>query len=180
MTRSRFSQTANAVNKKSSGAIAVTQLVILGIVITLLAAIFVQNLQPAVQIFFLGQKTIAIPLSVAMLAAFVGGGFLAFVINAIASWRHNLLIRRAVIASGSSQEKQEQVKANPSQYKEEFVEDEEEFDEEEEEEEYDDEEEEYENDDPDTVPYGDRPNMKSKNSRQAKRDRPPLDAKFIK
>ena len=178
MTRSRFSQTANAVNKKSSGAIAIAQLVILGIVITLLAAIFVQNLQPAVQIFFLGQKTIAIPLSVAMLAAFVGGGFLAFVINAIASWRHNLLIRRAVIASGSGQEKQEQVKANPSQYKEEFVEDEEEF--EEEEEEYDDEEEEYEDDDPDTVPYGDRPNMKSKNSRQVKRDRPPLDAKFIK
>ena len=178
MTRSRFSQTANAVNKKSSGAIAVTQLVILGIVITLLAAIFVQNLQPEVQIFFLGQKSIAIPLSVAMLAAFVGGGFLAFVINAIASWRHNLLIRRAVIASGSGQEKQEQVKANPSQYKEEFVEDEEEF--EEEEEEYDDEEEEYEDDDPDTVPYGDRPNMKSKNSRQVKRDRPPLDAKFIK
>ena len=178
MTRSRFSQTANDVNKKSSGAIAIAQLVILGIVITLLAAIFVQNLQPEVQIFFLGQKTIAIPLSVAMLAAFVGGGFLAFVINAIASWRHNLLIRRAVIASGSGQEKQEQVKANPSQYKEEFVEDEEEF--EEEEEEYDDEEEEYEDDDPDTVPYGDRPNMKSKNSRQVKRDRPPLDAKFIK
>jgi hypothetical protein len=143
--------------------------------ITLLAAIFVQNLQPAVQIFFLGQKTIAIPLSVTMLAAFVGGGFLAFVINAIASWRHNLLIRRAVIASGSGQEKQEQVKATQSQYKEEFVEDEEEFDEEEEE--YD---EEYEDDDPDTVPYGDRPNMKSKNSRQVKRDRPPLDAKFIK
>jgi hypothetical protein len=38
----------------------------------------------------------------------------------------------------------------------------------------------YEDDDPDTVPYGDRPNMKSKNSRQVKRDRPPLDAKFIK
>jgi uncharacterized integral membrane protein len=180
MTRSRFSQTANAVNKKSSGAIAITQLVVLGIMITLLAAIFVQNLQPAVQIFFLGQKTIAIPLSVAMLAAFVGGGFLAFVINAIASWRHNLLIRRAVIASGSVQEKQEQVKATQSQYKEEFVEDEDEFDEEEEEYEDDDEEEEYEDDDPDTVPYGDRPNMKSKNSRQAKRDRPPLDAKFIK
>ena len=178
MTRSRFSQTANAVNKKSSGAIAITQLVILGIVITLLAAIFVQTLQPAVQIFFLGQKSIAIPLSVAMLAAFVGGGFLAFVINAIASWRHNLLIRRAVIASGSGQEKQEQVKSNPSQYKEEFVEEEEEF--EEEEEEYEEDEEEYEDDDPDTVPYGDRPNMKSKNSRQVKRDRPPLDAKFIK
>lgn len=183
MTRSRFSQTANAVNKKSSGAIA--QLVILGIVITLLAAIFVQNLQPAVQIFFLGQKTIAIPLSVAMLAAFVGGGFLAFVINAIVSWRHNLLIRQAVLASGSGKESKEQVKATQSQYKEEFVEndyeddyEDEEYDDEEEE--YEDEDEEYEDDDPDTVPYGDRPNMKSQNSRQVKRDRPPLDAKFIK
>ncbi|MEA5486164.1 MULTISPECIES: LapA family protein [Pseudanabaena] len=183
MTRSRFSETANAVNKKSSGAIMIAQLVVLGITITLLAAIFVQNLQPAVQIFFLGQKTIAIPLSFAMLAAFVGGGFLAFVINAIASWRHNLLIRRAVIASGSGKESKEQVKANPSQYKEEIVEDDyedEEYEEEEEEYEDDDEEEEYEDDDPDTVPYGDRPNMKSKNSRQVKRDRPPLDAKFIK
>ncbi|WP_434686249.1 hypothetical protein [Pseudanabaena minima] len=182
MTRSRFSQTANAVNKKSSGAIVIAQLVFLGIMITLLAAIFVQNLQPVVQIFFLGQKTIAIPLSVAMLAAFVGGGFLAFVINAIASWRQNLLIRRAVIASGSGKEIKEQVKATQSQYKEEFVEDDYEDEEyEEEEEEYEDEEEEeYEDDDPDTVPYGDRPNMKSKNSRQVKRDRPPLDAKFIK
>lgn len=179
MTRSRFSQTANAVNKKSSGAIVIAQLVVLGIMITLLAAIFVQNLQPAVQIFFLGQKTIAIPLSVAMLAAFVGGGFLAFVINAIASWRQNLLIRRAVIASGTGKEFKEQVKATQSQYKEEFVEDDE-YEEEEEEYEDDDEEEEYEDDDPDTVPYGDRPNMKSKNSRQVKRDRPPLDAKFIK
>jgi len=184
MTRSRFSQTANAVNKKSSGAIAIAQLLVLGIMITLLAAIFVQNLQPAVQIFFLGQKSIAIPLSVAMFAAFVGGGFIAFVINAIASWRHNLLIRRAVIASGSGKEMKEQVKSPQSQYKEEFVEDdyedEEDYEEEEEYIEEDDDEEEYEDDDPDTVPYGDRLNMKSKNSRQVKRDRPPLDAKFIK
>jgi len=182
MTRSRFSQVANAANKKSSGAIMIVQLVILGMAITLLAAIFVQNLQPAVQIFFLGQKTIAIPLSVAMLAAFVGGGFLAFVINAIASWRHNLLIRRAVIASGSGKEIKDQVKATQSHYKEEFVEDDEEDEEkyEDDDEEEEDEDEEYEDDDPDTVPYGDRPNMKSKNSRQVKRDRPPLDAKFIK
>ena len=180
MTRSSFSQTTNAANRKSSSTILILQLASIGLAITLLAAVFVQNLQPAVQISFLGQKTIEIPLSVAMLVAFVGGGILAFVINAIASWRHNLLIRRAVIASGSGQEKQEQVKANPSQYKEEFVEDEEEFEEEEEEEEYEDDDEEYEDDDPDTVPYGDRPNMKSKNSRQVKRDRPPLDAKFIK
>jgi uncharacterized integral membrane protein len=149
------------------------QLLGLGLAITLLAAVFVQNLQPAVQIFFLGQKTVEIPLSVAMLVAFVGGGILTFVINAIASWRQNLLIRRAVIASGVGKDTKEQVKAESSQAKEEFVEEEEE----EEEEEY---EEEYEDDDPDTVPYGNRRNLKSKSSNQAKRDRPPLDAKFIK
>jgi uncharacterized integral membrane protein len=178
MTRSRFSQTANAANKKSSGVIVIVQLVILGLAITLLAAVFVQNLQLAVQIFFLGQKTVEIPLSVAMLVAFVGGGILAFVINAIASWQQNLLIRRAVIASGSAKNTQEQDKAEKFQTKEEFVEDDYENEEEEAYEE-DEEEEEYEDDDPDTVPYGNRPNMRSKDS-QVKRDRPPLDAKFIK
>jgi uncharacterized integral membrane protein len=180
MTRSRFSQTANAVNKKSSGAIAIAQLMVLGITITLIAAIFVQNFQPAVQIFFLGQKTISIPLSVAMLVAFVGGGILALVINAIGSWRQNLLIRRAVIASGSGKDPKAQVKAERSQTKEKFVADEEEDYEEEDEYEDDDEEEAYEDDDPDMVPYGNRPSMKSKSSNQVKRDRPPLDAKFIK
>jgi uncharacterized integral membrane protein len=179
MTRSRFSQTANAVNKRSSGAIVIVQLVTLGILITLIAAIFVQNLQPAVQIFFLGQKTVEIPLSVAMLVAFVGGGILAFVINAIGSWRQNLLIRRAVIASGFGKDPKAQVKAEKSQTKEEFVADEEE-DYEEEEEYEDDEEESYEDDDPYMVPYGNRSSMKSKSSNQVKRDRPPLDAKFIK
>ncbi len=174
MNRSRFSQTANAANKKPSGTIAIVQLVSLGLAITLLAAVFVQNLQPAVQIFFLGQKTVETPLSVAMLVAFVGGGILAFVINAIASWRQNFLIRRAVIASGSGKDTKEQVKAEKFQTKEEFVEDEEEEEYEE------DDDDEYENDDPDTVPYGNPRNLKSKSSNQAKRDRPPLDAKFIK
>ncbi|TYQ25020.1 DUF1049 domain-containing protein [Pseudanabaena sp. UWO311] len=172
MNRSRFSQTANAANRKSSSTIMIVQILGLGIAITLLAAVFVQNLQPAVQIFFLGQKTVEIPLSVAMLVAFVGGGILAFVINAIASWRQNLLIRRAVIASGVGKDTKEQVKAESSQTKEEFVEEDEEYE--------DEEEEEYEDDDPDTVPYANRRNLKSKSSNQAKRDRPPLDAKFIK
>ena len=174
MTRSRFSQTANAANRKSSSAIMILQIVIFCLVITLLAAIFVQNLQPTVQIFFLGQKTVAIPLSVAMLAAFVGGGVLAFVINAIASWRQNVLIRRAVIASGSVANVKEQVKAPQPQSKQEFVDDSV-YEDDGYEEDY--EEEEYEDDDPDTVPYGDRQNMKSN---KVKRDRPPLDAKFVK
>ncbi|PZV12054.1 MAG: hypothetical protein DCF20_18325 [Pseudanabaena sp.] len=173
MTRSRFSQTTNSANKRPSGAIAIVQLAIIGLVITLLAAIFIQNLQPTVQIFFLGQKTIAIPLSVTMMVAFVGGGILAFVINAIASWRQNLLIRRAIIASRSDNDMEEQVKPEKSQNKEEFIE--------EEEEEYEDDEwVDYEDNDPDTVPYGDRPNMKPQNTSQSKQYRPPIDAKFIK
>jgi len=183
MTRSRFSQTANAANRKSSSATMIVQIVIFCLVITLLAAIFIQNLQPAVQIFFLGQKTVAIPLSVAMLVAFVGGGILAFVINAIASWRQNILIRRAVIASGSVGNVKEQVKAPQPQRKQEFVDDSVYGDDDDDlddlyEEDYEDEE--YENDDPDTVPYGDRQNMKSNLKSKAKRDRPPLDAKFVK
>jgi uncharacterized integral membrane protein len=195
MKRSPFApraQSANSSRKNSLGAIAITQLVILCLSITLLAAVFVQNLQPAVQIFFLGQKTIAIPLSVAMLVAFAGGGILAFVINAIGSWRQNLLIRRAVIAAGANKDnteqvKKEQVKTDKFPSKEEFVDDnaDDEYEDEEYEDDYEEEdEEEYEDDDPDTVPYGDRPNLKSnlksKSSNQSKRDRPPLDAKFIR
>lgn len=177
MTQSRFSKTPKPTNKKSSSAIA--QFIILGFSITILAAIVVQNLQPAVQIFFLGQKTIAVPLSVAMLAAFVGGGILAFLVNAIASWRHNQLIRRAIVAAGSGKDPQEQVKTEKFQAKETFVNDDisdEEYEDDEDDED-DGEEETY--NDSDTVPYGDRPNMKAQGS-NAKRDRPPLDAKFIK
>ncbi len=186
MTRSRFSQTTNSLSKNSSGAILVVKLAILAFTITILAAIFVQNLQPVVQIFFFGQQTLPTPLSVAMLVAFGVGVLIAFVFNAIATWRQNLLIRRAVVAAGYSKEPKEQVRAKKFQSKEEFVEDDykdKKYDEQEEydEEEYDDEEEEeeYEDDDPDTVPYGDRLNLKSKKNNQVKRDRPPLDAKYI-
>ncbi|PZO44469.1 MAG: hypothetical protein DCF19_01575 [Pseudanabaena frigida] len=196
MKRSSFAsktQPANSARKKSLGAIAIVQFAILVLTITIIAAIVVQNLQPEVHIFFLGQKTLPIPLSVAMLVGFVGGGVLAFVINAIASWRHNLLIRRAVIEAGyGKEERKEQAKSsNPSTQQTTFQKDiKEDFEEEEEydeEDEYDDELEEEEeelydeeDDDPDTVPYGDRQNLKSAKPKQPKRDRPPLDAKFIK
>ena len=86
MTRSRFSQPVNS-GKKSTSAFPIVQLLILGVSITILAAIFVQNLQPAVEIVFFGQKTLPIPLSVAMLIALVGGGSLALGFNAIACIR---------------------------------------------------------------------------------------------
>ncbi len=166
MTRSRFSQPANpsktpssrkeAASKNSLGAIA--QITILGLSITTLATIFVQNLQPAVQIVFLGQKTLPVPLSVAMFVAFVVGSFLAFVINAIATWQHNLAIRRAVVAAGYGDERIYPENTYPENIKPQNFDNREYED-------ADNEYEEYEDDDPDTVPYG---------------DRPPLDVKYTK
>ncbi len=174
MTRSRFSQTPNSANKSSSGAMSIAQLVLLGLAITVLAAIFVQNLQPTVQIFFLGQKTLPIPLSWAMLTALVGGGLLAFVINAIATWRHNQAVRRAVVAAGYG----DQQASKPANYKNET--DEDDFDDRDDWDEDDDfDQKNIKNADPDTVPYGDRANLKDKNNNQLKDDRPPLDAKYV-
>ena len=175
MTRSRFSQTANSVSKSSSGMISIAQLVFLGLAITVLAAIFVQNLQPTVQIFFLGQKTLPIPLSWAMLAALVGVGLLAFVINAIATWRHNQAVRRALVAAGYSDEQA----SKPANYKSEtdeddFYDDEDDWDEDDDFDQKD-----SKNADPDTVPYGDRANLKNKNNNPIKDARPPLDAKYV-
>jgi len=175
MTRSRFSQTTNSVSKSSSGAMSIAQLVFLGLAITILAAIFVQNLQPTVQIFFLGQKTLPIPLSWAMLAAFVGGGLLAFVINAIATWRHNQAVRRAVVAAGYG----DQQVSKPANYKNETDEDDF-YDEDDWDEDGDFDQKDGKNADPDTVPYGDRTNLKDKNNNnQLKDNRPPLDAKYV-
>jgi hypothetical protein len=158
--------------------IQIVQLILLALGITLLAAIFVQNLQLKVQIFFFGQKTIPVSLSVAMFVAFAVGGFVAFVMNAIATWRQNMTIRRALVASGyggdrPTSESDRQVTRD--QTRDQKNEDEEDDDWDEEYEEY----EEYEDEDPDTVPYGDRPNIKSKTDGDVKRDRPPLDARYI-
>ena len=190
MTRSRFSQINNSV-RKSSKAIPITQIIILGFVITLLAAIFVQNLQPAIQIVFLGQKTVAIPLSVAMLGAFAIGGLIAFVFNAIASWRQNVAIRKALVATGSQNEPQNEPKkeqGKPDRDQSNYISNDQDDDEQaeddwDEEDDWEEEEDEYfeeDDDDPDTVPYGDRQNLKSKKTTQVKRDRPPLEAKYIR
>ena len=156
MTKSRFPQPANSSktpssSKNSLGAIA--QLVILGLSITTLAAIFVQNLQPTVQIVLLGQKTLPVPLSIAMFVAFVVGSFLALVINAIGTWQRNLAIRRAVVAAGYGDERIYPENIEPENFDNREYED------------ADNKYQEYEDDDPDTVPYG---------------DRPPLDVKYTK
>lgn len=192
MSRSRFNQNVKAPNNAAkSPTIMVGQFLLLGLAITLLAAIVIQNLQPAVQIILFGQKLIAVPLSVAMLIAFAIGGILALVINAIANWRQNVLIRRAIIAA-----KSESPTSKPQTYSTYADEDDEYADENDEYENEDAalddelndpldeddevEEEDYVDDDPDTVPYGDRPNMRSSVAASPKRDRPPLDAKFIR
>ncbi|MBD2187337.1 LapA family protein [Pseudanabaena mucicola] len=194
MSRSRFDQNTNAPNAaKKSPAIVIVQLLLVGITITLLAAIVIQNLQPAVQVILFGQKMLAIPLSVAMLIAFVSGGILALVVNAIANWRQNVLIRRAVIAAkSSSSTTNSQTYSTYAEDDDEYVDEEDEY--EDEDAALDDdlenlndpldddevEEEDYVDDDPDTVPYGDRPNMRSSVATSPKNDRPPLDAKFIR
>ncbi|MFZ4556090.1 MAG: hypothetical protein ACOYN8_06895 [Pseudanabaena sp.] len=189
MTRSRFSQPVNS-GKNSTGAFPIVQLLVLGVSITVLAAIFVQNLQPAVEIVFFGQKTLPIPLSVAMLIALVGGGSLALGFNAIATWQQNLLIRRALVAAGTDNKSpnpenipnksSDKTPNNVSAY-----DDEEEDEIDDWEEDWDDEEDEELDEDPDTVPYGDRAKMKSANTksastRQVRDQRPPLDAKYIR
>jgi uncharacterized integral membrane protein len=185
MTRSRFSQPVNS-GKNSTGAFPVIQLLILGVSITILAAIFVQNLQPAVEIVFFGQKILPIPLSVAMLIALVGGGSLALGFNAIATWQQNLLIRRALVAAGTDNKSPSPENTPKKPKNNTSVDDSEDEDEIDDwEEDWDDEEDEELDEDPDTVPYGDRAKMKSANTksastRQVRDQRPPLDAKYIR
>ncbi len=186
MTRSRFSNPVNSsVNssKKSPSVLPILQLLILGVSITILAAVFVQNLQPAVEIVFFGQKPLSIPLSVAMLIALVGGGLLALGFNAIATWQQNLAIRRAVVAAGTNNKSSnpENISNNPPNNR---SVDEAEDEVDDWEEDWDDDEDEELDEDPDTVPYGDRVKMKSANTKPTsdkpiKDQRPPLDAKYI-
>jgi uncharacterized integral membrane protein len=184
MTRSRFSQPVNS-GKNSTGAFPIVQLLVLGVSITVLAAIFVQNLQPAVEIVFFGQKTLPIPLSVAMLIALVGGGSLALGFNAIATWQQNLLIRRALVAAGADNQppNPENTPKKPQNNISNDDSDDDEIDDWDED--WDDDEDEELDEDPDTVPYGDRAEMKSANTkstsnRQVRDQRPPLDAKYIR
>ncbi len=208
--------------KNSSANLPIIQLVIMAIAITIMAAILVQNLQPLVQIFFLGQKTLPIPLSVAMLVAFGIGGGIALTINAIASWRQNVAIGRAVAARfddssteakfPSPERDQGAAKPNPQSFyqdsqtssqntaknnsqsipqnntQDDLQDELDDWEEDLEDEIYEDEEfledeledEIYEDEDPDTVPYGDLQKLKSANPKRQKRDRPPLDARYIR
>jgi uncharacterized integral membrane protein len=179
----RGSQFPQAKNVNKSSKIPVFQLAFTGLVITGLAAIFVQNLQPTVQLVFLGQMTIAVPLSMTMLAAFTIGGILAFTFNSITSWRQNLLIRRALveprgsdIPSSPRSTTEPVTQSSSKEYEEEYYEDDSD-------EEFEDDDQDYEEEDPDTLPYGDRFKKKSsvepKDSNQNKGDRPPLNAKYI-
>jgi uncharacterized integral membrane protein len=81
-------------NRSAKPTFPIVRFILLGGAITFLAAIFIQNLQPLVSVFFLGQATMPIPLSLAMLVAFTGGAIAALLVNAIADW----LRRRAIEA----------------------------------------------------------------------------------
>lgn len=61
-------------------------LLILGLAIACGIIFIVQNLQPSVQVYFLKQITLPIPLSLAILTAFGLGGLCALIFNQISFW----------------------------------------------------------------------------------------------
>lgn len=66
--------------------IPIARLILVAVAIACVAAIMLQNLQPLVAIYFLGQSTIPIPLSLAILAAFLSGAIAAAIANSVANW----------------------------------------------------------------------------------------------
>jgi uncharacterized integral membrane protein len=64
----------------------VIRLIFGGIAIACILILLFQNLQPLVTVYFLGQFTIPIPLSLAVFGAFLIGGLSAFIINLISFW----------------------------------------------------------------------------------------------
>ncbi len=102
----------------------IARLILVAVVIACIAAILLQNLQPLVSIYFLGRSTIPIPLSLAILAAFLSGAIAAAIANSIANW----LSRRNADAVNSDDSTTNDKDTEPkeprrSQVKEEEVED---------------------------------------------------------
>jgi hypothetical protein len=71
---------------KQTPVISLVSLIFGGVAIACILIILFQNLQPLVTVYFLGQFTIPIPLSLAVFGAFLIGGFSAFIINLISFW----------------------------------------------------------------------------------------------
>jgi uncharacterized integral membrane protein len=71
---------------KQTPVIRLVSLIFGGIAIACTLILLFQNLQPLVTVYFLGQFTIPIPLSLSVLAAFLIGGLSAFIINLISFW----------------------------------------------------------------------------------------------
>jgi uncharacterized integral membrane protein len=64
----------------------IARLILLAVAIACIAAILLQNLQPLVTAYFLGRSTIPIPLSLAILGAFLSGVISAAIANSVANW----------------------------------------------------------------------------------------------
>jgi uncharacterized integral membrane protein len=76
----------------------IAQLIVLTVAIVCAAAILLQNLQPLVKVYFLGQATVPMPFSLAMLAAFLSGALAAAIANSIA----NAIGRRNSVTAATS------------------------------------------------------------------------------
>jgi uncharacterized integral membrane protein len=99
-------------NFENSNRPPIAQLIVLTAAISSVAAILLQNLQPLVKVYFLGQSTIPIPLSLTMLAAFLSGALAAAIVNSIANAldRRNFAIPDTNAASTASRTKDTGVK----------------------------------------------------------------------
>jgi uncharacterized integral membrane protein len=97
----------------------IARLILLAVVIACIAAILLQNLQPLVTVYFLGRATIPIPLSLAILAAFLSGAITAAIANSISSW----LSRRNYADSETNGKDNEPKETRRSQVKEEEIKD---------------------------------------------------------
>lgn len=73
-------------NNSGQSAIATIGLIAIS---ALLIPLIIQNWEPAVVVYFLGQKTYAVPFSLVMFAALISGGVVTFLINLISQPKLN-------------------------------------------------------------------------------------------
>jgi uncharacterized integral membrane protein len=94
----KFERSSNQTNK-----LPLSIAIILLAIAILLIILLIQNWQPAIVVYFLGQKSYAVPLSLTMLIALIGGGVVAMVINLLINPFKNIEQKERVAAKNNSQ-----------------------------------------------------------------------------
>ncbi len=101
-----------AANNSGQSAIATIGLIAIS---ALLIPLIIQNWEPAVVVYFLGQKTYAVPFSLVMFAALISGGVVTFMINLITKPKFDLTRK---IANNSAQIPKAPTSRSDSKYEE--------------------------------------------------------------